>query len=121
MNMCSRRPGNLLPVVLHQHEIFTSDARPVQCGPRRLAPTGLRTDVCEGNAVGGQMEPSDSPWASLVDLVTKKYGSTCLCVDYRWLNSLTIKDDYPLLRIDDSLRFLGNQQWFSTMDLAGGY
>ena len=42
------------------------------------------------------------------------------CVDYRRLNSLTVKDAYPLPRID-SLRLLGNQQWFSTMDLASGY
>ena len=54
-------------------------------------------------------------------LVTKKDGSTRFCVDYRHLNSLTVKDAYPLPRIDDSLRLLGNQQWFSTMDLASGY
>ena len=42
-------------------------------------------------------------------------------MDYRWLNSLTTKDVYPLPRIDDSLRLLGNQQWSSTMELASGY
>ena len=54
------------------------------------------------------------PWYWL----RKKDGSTRFCVDYRRMNSLTVKDAYPLPRIDDSLRFLGNQQWFSTMDLA---
>ena len=98
-------------------------ARPVRCGPRRLAPAGLRReqDCVRDMLAGGQIEPSDSPWASPVVLVTKKDGSTRFCVDYRRLNSLTVKDAYPLPRIDDSLRLLGNQQWFSTMDLASGY
>ena len=108
---------------LVQHEILTSDARPVRCRPRRLAPAGLRTEqTCvKAMLLGGQIEPSDSPWASPVILVTKKDGFTHFCVDYRWLTSLTIKDAYPLPRIDDSLRLLGNQQWFSTMDLASAY
>ena len=106
-----------------QHEIETNEARPVRCGPRRLAPAGLRKeqDCVKEMLSGGQIEPSDSPWASPVVLVTKKDGSTRFCVDYRRLNSLTVKDAYPLPRIDDSLRLLGNQQWFSTMDLASGY
>ena len=70
---------------------------------------------------GGQIEPSDSPWASPVVLVTKKDGTMWFCVDYRRLNALTTKDAFPLPRIDGSLRLLGNQQWFSTMDLASVY
>ena len=106
-----------------QHEIITKDARPVRCGPRRLAPAGLRKeqDCVQDMLTGGQIEPSDSPWTTPVLLVTMKDGLTRFCVDYRRLNSLTIKDAYPLPRIDDSLRLLGNQQWFSTMDLASGY
>ena len=74
-----------------------------------------------GRGGGGQIETSDSPWASPVVLVTKNDGSTCFCVDYRRLNVSMVKDMYPLLRIDDSLLLLGRQQWFSTMDLASGY
>ena len=70
---------------------------------------------------GGQIEPGDSPWSSPAVLVTKKDGSTCFCVDYRRLNSRTVKNTYPLPRIDDSLRLLGNQEWSSAMDLASGY
>ena len=70
--------------------------------------------------LGGLIEPSDSPLASPVVLVSNN-GSTRLCVDYSRLNALTIKDAYPLPRIDDSLWLLGNQQWFSTMYIASGY
>ena len=72
-----------------QHEIVTKDAMPVRGGPRRLAPAGLRKqqECVKDMLTGGQMEPSDSPWASPVVLVTTKDGSTCFCVDYRRLNS----------------------------------
>ena len=93
-----------------QHEIETKEGR-----------LRKEQECVKDMLTGGQIEPSDSPWASPVVLVTKKDGSTRFCVDYRRLNSLTVKDAYPLPRIDDSLRLLGNQQWFSTMDLASGY
>ena len=61
---------------------------------------------------GGQIEVSDSPWSSPVVLVTKKDGGTRFCVDYRQLNDATIKDAYPLPRIDDTLDMLAGKQWF---------
>ena len=70
---------------------------------------------------GGQIEASDSPWSSPVVLVTKKDVGTQFCVDYSRLNDITVKDAYPLPRIDDTLDMMVGKQWFSTLDLASGY
>ena len=53
--------------------------------------------------------------------MAKKDGSQRLCVDYRQLNAVTVKDAFPLPRIDDSLDCLAGSKWFSTLDMASGY
>jgi hypothetical protein len=65
--------------------------------------------------------PSYSPWASHVVLVEKKDSSTCFCVDYWRLNSITKKDTYPLPRIDEMLDQLQGTRIFSSLDLASGF
>ena len=69
----------------------------------------------------GVIEPSSSSWSSPLVLVTKKDGSMRVCVDFRLVNSLTVKDSYPLPRIDTSLDALRGSKWFSTLDLSSGY
>ena len=72
----------------------------------------LANDICE---------PSTSPWASNVVLVKKSDGTLRFCIDYRQLNSLTVKDSYPLPRIDTCFDALGGAKYFSTLDLWQGY
>ncbi|BHF66753.1 hypothetical protein SprV_0200977500 [Sparganum proliferum] len=67
------------------------------------------------------IQPSSSPWASPIALVPKKDGSVRLCIDYRRLNAVTVRDSSPLPRLDDTLDALGNAAWFSTLDLKSGY
>ena len=69
----------------------------------------------------GISQPSASPWASPVVLVPKKDGQLHFCIDYRRLNAVTKKDQYPLPRIDDILDMLDKMRYFSTLDLASGY
>ena len=106
-----------------EHDINTGDRPPIRCAPRRMSPQKMKKEEeCVTEMLtGGQIEASDSPWSSPVVLVTKKDGGTRFCVDYRQLNDATIKDAYPLPRIDDTLDMLAGKQWFSTLDLASGY
>ena len=65
--------------------------------------------------------PSQSPSAIPIVVVRKKENSIRLCIDYRKLNQVTVKDSYPLPRIIDSLDALRGNSWFSTLDLVSGY
>lgn len=67
------------------------------------------------------IEPSNSPYASRILLVTKKNGDSRMCVDYRHLNSITRKDRYPLPLIQDQIDKLNGQKYFTTLDMCAGY
>lgn len=108
---------------LAMHQIDTGDAKPIKMPPRRV-PLHLQQEVSDHikqMQEAGVIRPSCSPWAAPVVPVRKKDGSLRFCVDYRKLNDLTIKDAYPLPRINDALDSLTNAQVFSTLDLASGY
>lgn len=69
----------------------------------------------------GLIRPSVSPWGSPVIFVKKKDGSLRLCIDYRQLNKVTIKNRYPLPRIDDLFDQVKGARIFSKIDLKSGY
>nr|AAX96594.1 retrotransposon protein, putative, Ty3-gypsy sub-class [Oryza sativa Japonica Group]AAX96644.1 retrotransposon protein, putative, Ty3-gypsy sub-class [Oryza sativa Japonica Group]ABA93204.1 retrotransposon protein, putative, Ty3-gypsy subclass [Oryza sativa Japonica Group] len=69
----------------------------------------------------GFVRPSSSPWGAPVLFVKKKDGSMRMCVDYRSLNEVTIKNKYPLPRIDDLFDQLKGAKVFSKIDLQSGY
>ena len=69
----------------------------------------------------GIIRESSSPYASPIVLVRKKNGDIRLCVDYRTLNSRTIRDQYNIPKIEDTLHTLSGAAWFSTLDLKSGY
>lgn len=108
---------------LVKHAIYTRDSPPIKQPPRRVAPAKREEMLraVQEMAAAGLIERSDSPWCSPVVLVAKKDGTKRFCVDYRALNSVTVKDAYPLPRMDDTLDALAGVRWFSTLDLKSGY
>jgi hypothetical protein len=69
----------------------------------------------------GYTRPSVSPWGSLVLFVKNKYGTLKLCIDFRQLNKVTIKNKYPFPRIDDLFDQPKGIKMFSKIDLRSGY
>ncbi|UYV74973.1 hypothetical protein LAZ67_12001943 [Cordylochernes scorpioides] len=69
----------------------------------------------------GIIRPSSSPWSFPVILVKKRDGKYRFCVDYRKLNDVTVKDVYPIPRIDEVLDTLQGSKYFSAIDLKSGY
>jgi hypothetical protein len=69
----------------------------------------------------GYIRPSTSPWATPVLFVEKKDGTRRMCIDYRALNGVMIKNKYPLPRIEDLFDQLRGANVFSKIDLRSGY
>ena len=69
----------------------------------------------------GVIQPSNSPWCNAVVLVRKKDGLLRFCIDFRKLNSLTVKDSHPLPRICETLESLAGAAHYSTFDMNSGF
>jgi len=116
----SDKPLSRTTTVEHGIEV---EGRPIKQAPRRLPyhKQAIVKEELEKMLKAGVIRPSSSPWASPIVLVTKKDGTTRFCIDYRLLNAVTIKDAFPLPRIDESLDTLAGSVYFCTMDLASGF
>ncbi|GJV65330.1 putative reverse transcriptase domain-containing protein [Tanacetum coccineum] len=98
-------------------------AAPVARAPYRLAPAEMQELSTQLQELSdkGFIRPSSSPWGAPVLFVKKKDGSFRMCIDYRELNKLTVKNRYPLPRIDDLFDQLQGSRVYSKIDLRSGY
>ena len=96
---------------------------PISQAPYRMAPAELKELKTQLQELidKGFIRPSFSPWGAPVLFVRKKDGTLRLCIDYRKLNQVTIKNKYPLPRIDDLFDQLRGAKVFSKIDLRSGY
>ena len=69
----------------------------------------------------GYIRPSVSPWGAPLLFVKKKDGTFRMCIDYRQLNKMTVRNKYPLNRIDDLSDQIDGAKIFSKIDLRSGY
>ncbi|GJR86893.1 putative reverse transcriptase domain-containing protein [Tanacetum coccineum] len=98
-------------------------AAPVARAPYQLAPSEMKelSEQLKELSDKGFIRPSSSPWGAPVLFVKKKDGSFRMCIDYRELNKLTVKNRYPLPRIDDLFDQLQGSSVYSKIDLRSGY
>ena len=120
-------PNNLLGVPPEREIDFRNDllpdTSPISIPPYRMAPNELKELKLQLKDLldKGFIQPSISPWGSPVLFIKKKDVSLRMCIDYRQLNMVTIKNKYPLPRIDDLFDQLQGASYFSKIDLRSGY
>nr|GFC97375.1 putative reverse transcriptase domain-containing protein [Tanacetum cinerariifolium] len=98
-------------------------AAPVAQAPYRLTPPEMKelSEQLKELSDKGFIRPSSSPWGAPILFVKKKDGSFRMCIDYRELNKLTVKNRYPLPRIEDLFDQLQGSSVYSKIDLRSGY
>jgi hypothetical protein len=119
--MWSGRLGQVQPTN-HRIDLITGQ-KPVHCQPYRAGPRELAVESAEIQRMlkAEVIEPARSERASPIVLVAKPDGSTRFCVDYRRRNAITVRDSYPLPRMDECIYSLGDAKIFATLDCNFGY
>ncbi|SOV04760.1 uncharacterized protein UDID_17177 [Ustilago sp. UG-2017a] len=118
------KADKLPPHRTYDHQIPLEEGKSPPFGPiYSLSEHELKTlqEYLEENLAKGFISPSGSPAASPILFVKKKDGSLRLCVDYRGLNRITIRNRYPLPLIDELLDRLREARFFTHIDLRGAY
>ena len=116
-------PGKLGRVDVTPHRIeVTPGARPRRAQTYREshASRDIIAKEVQRQRDLGVIEPSSAEWAFPVVLVPKPDGTMRFRVDYRKLSEVTVRDVFPLPRMDDCIDFLGDAKWFSTLDCNSG-
>lgn len=117
-------PTEIPPERACDHQIpLIEGARPINVRPYRYPPV-LKDEIdrqVTAMLQQGLIQTSSSPFCSPVLLVRKKDGSWCFCVDYRYLNTLTIRSIFPIPVFDQLMDELTGARWFTTLDLLAGY
>lgn len=124
MAVCfSNDNGDLGVTDLGSMKIRLTSDRPVVYRPYRLSITerALVREKVQELLDAGVIQESDSEYASPIVLVPKKNGELRMCVDYRSLNAITVKDRSPLPRVEDQLDRLAGKCFYTTLDMAQGY
>ena len=117
-----------LPSITPDREIdfqieLAPGTEPISKAPYRMAPLELKELKVQMEELvsKGFVRPSTSPWGAPILFVKKKDGNLRLCIDYREWNKVTIRNQYPLPRIDDHFDQLQGVRVFSKIDLRSGY
>jgi hypothetical protein len=99
------------------------DTAPIVKAPYKMSPVGMKElkVQLQGLLDKGYIHPCTSPWGCSALFVKKKDKELCVCVDYQWLNVVTIKNKYPVPRIDILFDQLAGAQVFSKIDHRFGY
>jgi len=116
--------GHLGSIKATEHRIeLKPGSKPVRLNPYRMGPRTRELIEAPVDRILKLevIEPSQSEWASPVVLIQKPDGSHRFCIDYQQLNERTVRDTYPLPRMDDCLDSLGDAQFFSMLDSNAGY